>query len=128
MSMSKFRLRMKFALVAIIAPILCAASAQAQRPDTAAVYLYQGTDRDQRLLDAAKKEGTLTFYTSMQTPESRPLSAAFEKKYGIKVNLWRATSEQVIQRAVTEARGNRNTMDVVETNAPKVEALGRDGV
>jgi iron(III) transport system substrate-binding protein len=64
----------------------------------------------------------------MQTPESGPLSAAFEKKYGIKVNLWRATSDQVVQRAITEARGNRNTVDVVETNAPEVEALGREGV
>src|SRR5262249_21696310 len=79
--------------------------ALAQRVDPAAVYLYKGADRDQRILDAAKKEGSLTFYTSMQTPESAPLSAAFEKKYGIKVNLWRATSEQVIQRAITEARG-----------------------
>jgi iron(III) transport system substrate-binding protein len=103
-------------------------TALAQRVDPSAVYLYKGADRDQRLLDAAKKEGTLTFYTSMQTPESGPLSAAFEKKYGIKVNLWRATSDQVVQRAITEARGNRNTVDVVETNAPEVEALGREGV
>jgi iron(III) transport system substrate-binding protein len=128
MSMSKFRLRVKSALVAIIAPILCAASAQAQRPDTAAVYLYQGADRDQRLLAAAKKEGTLNFYTSMQTPESGPLAAAFEKKYGIKVVLWRATSDQVVQRAITEARGNRNTFDLVETNATEIEALGRENV
>ena len=126
--MSKFRLRMKFALVAIIAPILCAASAQAQRADTAAVYLYQGADRDQRVLAAAKKEGTLTFYTSMQTPESGPLAAAFEKKYGIKIVLWRATSDQVVQRAITEARGNRNTFDLVETNATEIEALGRENV
>jgi iron(III) transport system substrate-binding protein len=102
--------------------------ALAQRADPAAVYLYKGADRDQRVLDAAKKEGSLTFYTSMQTPESAPLSAAFEKKYGIKVNLWRATSEQVIQRAITEARGNRNSLDVVETNAPEVEALARESV
>jgi iron(III) transport system substrate-binding protein len=105
-----------------------APAALAQRVDPSTVYLYKGADRDQRLLDAAKKEGTLTFYTSMQTPESGPLSAAFEKKYGIKVSLWRATSDQVVQRAITEARGNRNTVDVVETNAPEVEALGREGV
>src|SRR5215467_5424051 len=100
----------------------------AQRVDPSAVYLYKGADRDQRMLDAARKEGTLTFYTSMQTPESGPLSAAFEKKYGVKVNLWRATSDQVIQRSIAEARANRNAMDVVETNAPEVEALAREGV
>ena len=115
-------------LMGIAIALVIAPAALAQRVDPSTVYLYKGADRDQRLLDAAKKEGTLTFYTSMQTPESGPLSAAFEKKYGIKVNLWRATSDQVIQRAITEARGNRNTMDVVETNAPEVEALGREGV
>jgi iron(III) transport system substrate-binding protein len=118
----------KATLMGVAVTLTIAPAALAQRVDPSTVYLYKGADRDQRLIDAAKKEGTLTFYTSMQTPESGPLSAAFEKKYGIKVNLWRATSDQVIQRAITEARGNRNTMDVVETNAPEVEALGREGV
>jgi iron(III) transport system substrate-binding protein len=114
--------------VAVSVVLAIASSALAQRVDPAAVYLYKGADRDQRILDAARKEGTLTFYTSMQTPESGPLSAAFEKKYGVKVNLWRATSDQVIQRSIAEARANRNAMDVVETNAPEVEALTREGV
>jgi iron(III) transport system substrate-binding protein len=122
--MSRFRTP----LLAVMAVLIATPSFAQQGTDTSAVYLYKGADRDQRLLAAAKKEGTLTFYTSMQTPESGPLSAAFEKKYGIKINLWRATSDQVVQRAVAEARGGRNTMDVVETNAPEVEALGREQV
>jgi iron(III) transport system substrate-binding protein len=127
--MSRLRGWMKASLLAATATALLGGAAVAQtRPDTSAVYLYQGADRDQRLVEAAKKEGTLTFYTSMQTPESGPLSQAFEKKYGIKVNLWRATSDQVVQRTITEARGNRNTFDVVETNAPEVEALAREDV
>jgi iron(III) transport system substrate-binding protein len=119
---------MKAPLLAAVTAAFFGAPAAAQSTDTSAVYLYRGADRDQRLLEAARKEGTLTFYTSMQTPESGPLSAAFEKKYGVKVNLWRATSDQVVQRAITEARGGRNAVDVVETNAPEVEALGREGV
>jgi len=126
--MPRLRGWLKAPLLALVVPVVLggAALAQAPRPDTSAVYLYEGADRDQRLLEAAKKEGTLTFYTSMQTPESGPLSQAFEKKYGIKVQLWRATSDQVVQRAITEARGGRNTFDVVETNAPEVEALARE--
>src|ERR1051325_9926348 len=108
--MSRFRTP----LLAVMAVLIATPSFAQQGTDTSAVYLYKGADRDQRLLAAAKKEGTLTFYTSMQTPESGPLSAAFEKKYGIKINLWRATSDQVVQRAVAEARGGRNTMVVVE--------------
>jgi iron(III) transport system substrate-binding protein len=117
------------AVVAAVAPSWSTpAGAQGARPDSAAVYLYQGADREARLLAAARKEGTLTFYTSMQTPESGPLAQAFEKKYGIKVVLWRATSDQVVQRAIAEARGNRNTFDLVETNATEIEALARENV
>src|SRR5215468_8836468 len=99
--MSRFQTWMTAPLLAMMTAAFFVVPAAAQRTDTSAIYLYKGADRDQRLLDAAKKEGTLTFYTSMQTPESGPLSAAFEKKYGIKVNLWRATSDQVIQRSIT---------------------------
>jgi iron(III) transport system substrate-binding protein len=102
--------------------------ARAQAPDTSAIYLYNGADRAERLVAKAREEGTLTFYTSMATTESGPLAQAFEKKYGVKVQLWRALSENVLQRALTEARGGRRSVDVVETNAPEVEALAREQV
>jgi iron(III) transport system substrate-binding protein len=111
-----------FSLSIAIAAVSTVANAQP------AIYTYRGADRDQRLVEAARKEGTVTFYTSMQTPESGPLSRAFQKKYGIKVQLWRAGSEQVVQRAVNEARGGRALLDAVETNAPEIESLGREGV
>lgn len=111
-----------------VAAAIYAMPAGAQKIDTAAIYTDRSADREQRLIAAAKKEGTLTFYTSMQTTESGPLSRAFEKKYGIKVQLWRAGSEQVVQRAINEARGGRHLMDAVETNAPELESLGREGV
>jgi iron(III) transport system substrate-binding protein len=107
----------------------CVVPSHAQTAGPApAIYTYQGADREQRLLEKARAEGTLTFYTSMATTESGPLAQAFEKKYGIKVQLWRALSENVLQRALTEARGGRRALDVVETNAPEVEALGREQV
>src|SRR5262245_11798541 len=102
--------------------------AQTGGADTSAIYMYQDADRGERLIAKAREEGTLTFYTSMATTESGPLAQAFEKKYGIKVQLWRALSENVLQRALTEARGGRRALDVVETNAPEVEALGRERV
>jgi iron(III) transport system substrate-binding protein len=126
--MPGFRSWMKTPLLAALTLAFCGAGHAQTRIDSSAVYLYKGADRDQRLVEAAKKEGTLTFYTSMQTPESGPLSQAFEKKYGIKVQLWRATSDQVVQRAINEARGGRNAFDLVETNAPEVEALARENV
>jgi len=74
----------------------------------------------------AKKEGAVTLYTSMQLVDSRPLTEAFEKKYGIKVGLWRASGEKVAERAITEARGGRFDVDVIETDGAQVEIAYRE--
>jgi iron(III) transport system substrate-binding protein len=116
------------AILATAALVWSIPSAQAQTSDSSTIYLYKGADRAERLAAKARQEGTLTLYTSMATTESGPLAAAFEKKYGVKVQLWRALSENVLQRALAEARGGRRSMDVVETNAPEIEALARENV
>jgi iron(III) transport system substrate-binding protein len=56
-----------------------------------------------------------------------PISQAFEKKYGVKVELWRSSSEKVLQRALTEARAGRFSVDAFELNGPELEALYREG-
>jgi iron(III) transport system substrate-binding protein len=90
------------------------------------LYLYKGADREARLLEGAKKEGSLNLYTSLNTKDSGPITDAFEKKTGVKVLLWRSSSEKVLQRAVTEARAGRFACDVLETNGPEMEALYRE--
>jgi iron(III) transport system substrate-binding protein len=72
------------------------------------------------------QDRSLTLYTSLAPTESGPLAQAFEKKTGIKVELWRAISEKVVQRAITEARARRFTVDVIETNAPEMEMMARE--
>lgn len=83
--------------------------------------------QDAALVERARKEGAVSLYTSMQLVDSGPLTQAFEKKYGIKVNLWRASGEKVAQRAITEARGNRFEVDVLETDGAQMEILHREG-
>ena len=78
------------------------------------------------LLDRARREGSLTLYTSLAPTESQPLADAFEKKYGVKVQLWRGQSDEVVQRVVTEAKGHRFAVDVVETNGPEMEMIARE--
>ena len=90
------------------------------------VFLYRGADREARLLEHARKEGSVVVYTSIAPTESKPLAEAFEKKYGVKVQLWRALSDKVVQRVVTEAQGRRHAVDVVETNGPEMEMLARE--
>ena len=89
---------------------------------------YRGPDREKRLIERAKQEGALTIYTSLAPTESKPLADAFEKKYGIKVELWRAISERVIQRALSEAKAGRHTADVIATNGPEMENLAREKI
>ena len=79
-----------------------------------------------RVADAAKREGMLSIYTSLAPTESKPLADAFAKKYGVKVQLWRALSEEVVQRVVTEAKGRRHAVDVIETNGPEMEMIARE--
>jgi iron(III) transport system substrate-binding protein len=90
------------------------------------VLRYRGADREARLVEGAKKEGSVVLYTSLAPTESKPLAEAFEKKYGIKVELWRALSDKVVQRVITEAQGKRHSVDVVETNGPEMEMLARE--
>jgi iron(III) transport system substrate-binding protein len=92
----------------------------------AEIALLHGENRQQRLIDGARKEGELTLYNVMPAGDMAPVIDAFTKKYGIKVKAWRSGSEAVLQRIVTEARGGRFDVDIVENNSPEMEALYRE--
>jgi iron(III) transport system substrate-binding protein len=105
------------------------AYAQVKPNATAAdVGLYAGADRLEKLIEGAKKEGELSLYTSAQSNDMGAITGAFEKKYGVRVSMWRSSSEKVLQRALAEARANRHTMDVVETNGPEMESMHREKI
>src|SRR5712692_8341905 len=84
------------------------------------IYLYQGPDRDQKLVERAKKEGTVTIYTSMEFKNLTPIMEAFQKKHGIKVEPWRAFPDKVVQRTLIEAKAGRHDVDVLELVGPKM--------
>jgi len=95
------------------------------RPD-ASLALYDGPDREQRLLAGARKEGGLTFYTSLNEENMKFLITGFEKKYGIKVRTWRSGADKVLQRMITEAGAGRYDVDVVHPGSGELEALHRE--
>lgn len=94
----------------------------------AALLLYAGSDRAQQILAAAKKEGSLTLYTSLAADNLRSLIAPFEEKYGIKVTVWRAPTEKVMQRTLTEASAGRYEVDAIHFGSPQLEALHREKI
>jgi iron(III) transport system substrate-binding protein len=52
----------------------------------------------------------------------------FEQRYGVKTRVWRAGSEKVLQRGLTEAKANRFDVDIFETNGPEMEVLHREKI
>lgn len=120
-------MRVLLAIAGLFATVPFAA-AQGSKPDLSALAAYDGPDREQRLAEGARREGHLNLYTSLTVDDMAVLNAAFEKKFGVKVQMWRASSEKIVQRAVAEARAGRFDVDVVESNAPSLEILHREGL
>ncbi|HMF68788.1 MAG TPA: ABC transporter substrate-binding protein, partial [Phyllobacterium sp.] len=93
-----------------------------------ALLTSKDAGREDKLVEAAKAEGTLTLYTSIAQNDLQPLISPFEEKYGIKVVPWRASGDTVLQRVIQEQKAGRNTVDSVHISAPEMEALHREGM
>ena len=124
MNLSKFSRRqgLKLGCTVACAWALAAGSALAQ---DASLLSYDGADRADKVVAAAKKEGKLTLYTAFRPQDLAALIEPFEKKYGIKVTAWRSGATNVLQRVVKEANG-RHEVDVILTPATEMEAMRRE--
>ncbi len=79
---------------------------------------------DAALVEAAKKEGKVTWYTTQIVSQIvRPTVAAFEKKYGIKVEYVRANAVDLSMRVSTEAKAGKVLADVVDGTGTAVNLL-----
>lgn len=68
------------------------------------------------LIEAAKKEGKLAFYTAMDLQLAERFGRTFEAKFpGISVRVERSGAERVFQRIDQEYRSNIHAVDVVNT-------------
>ena len=95
---------------------LGAGQARAQAPaDNLA--MYRGPDREQRLVEGARKEGQVTVYSSMIVDQAlRPLVNGFEAKYPfVKAQYLRDDPPQQLQKVMAEARSGRMVVDVLES-------------
>src|SRR5438093_7576597 len=112
-------------LLSLLAAMATALPALAQ--DTS-LLRYGGPDRSRRLIAAAQKEGSFALYTSFAEKDLPPLTAVFEKKYGVKVKVWRAGSEKVLQRTLAEAAARRHEVDAIHSSALEMETLYREKI
>src|SRR5215470_11078443 len=67
-------------------------------------------------IEAAKKEGTVVLYGTAVPQAMDVINKGFEKKYGIRVEYWRASATGVADRALNESRAGRPGFDVVEAS------------
>ncbi len=67
------------------------------------------------LVEAAKKEGKLSFYTAMDLDFANRLGKAFQEKYGIAVRVERSGAERVFTRIGQEYTANIRAVDVANT-------------
>lgn len=110
-----------------LAAFALALAAPAAAQDSA-LLAYEGADRHQKLVEAARKEGTFTFYTTIAEKDIPALVGPFEKKYGVKVRVWRAGTDKVLQRTLTETAARRYEVDAVHIGAPELEAMHREKI
>jgi iron(III) transport system substrate-binding protein len=79
------------------------------------------------LVRGAKKEGKVMFWSAMRVEDNQALVAGFEARYPfIKVDVFRASSEKLVNRAVTEGLAGKMTADVL--NGFALKALQNRGM
>ncbi|MEA2903358.1 MAG: iron(III) transport system substrate-binding protein [Alphaproteobacteria bacterium] len=83
---------------------------------------------DAALIEAARKEGEVTWYsTQIISQLVRPVAAAFEKKYpGVKVRATRANASEVAVKILNESRAGRTQSDVFD-GTTTVVTLKKEG-
>jgi len=112
----------------LAAGALAGAPAGAQSSPAVPLATYAGADRMERIVAAARAEGSLLLYTTFAASNMKAISADFEGRYGVKVNSWRSGTLKVLQRALAEAKANRYEVDVVLFGSPEMEALYRENL
>jgi iron(III) transport system substrate-binding protein len=82
------------------------------------------------LIAAAKKEGNVIWYTSVDLPLAEKIAKAFEAKYsGVAVRVERAGAERVFQRIGQEYASNIHAVDIVNSSdAAHFIVWKRDGL
>ena len=73
--------------------------------------------QDAALVQAARKEGSVVWYTSVALPSATAIAHTFKEKYtGIDVELHRTGSERVLQRFMQEAAAGIKNADIIDTS------------
>src|SRR5688572_28156695 len=76
----------------------------------------QGAEADaqRQIIESAKKEGKLVFYTSVETEFARVLTSGFEAKYPfVKTDIFRSSHDRIFSRLNVERKAGTFAADVL---------------
>jgi iron(III) transport system substrate-binding protein len=74
-------------------------------------------------LEAARREGSLSLYSSASTGPTNALAEAFRRKYGVTVSVYRAGSADVATRVQSEEAARRPQADALIIEEPALSVL-----
>ena len=79
-------------------------------------------------IGAAKKEGKVVVYATVPPQTMKVINEPFEKKFGIRVEYWRASATGILERATNEWRVGQAGFDVIEGNKGPQLILKSEGI
>src|SRR5262249_36675232 len=81
------------------------------------------------VIEAAKKDREVVFYTTTNLEEAGAMSRHFKAKYPfLEVNINRAEGERIITKVLQETRAHKSLVDVIQTPAFYLHALQKRGI
>ncbi|MGH7887580.1 MAG: ABC transporter substrate-binding protein [Candidatus Binatia bacterium] len=106
--MQKWRLLVLFASLVFTGPAWAATVEE--------IALMSRAERQKILVEGARKEGKVTWYTTLIVDQAvRPVKEAFEKEYPfIQMEYFRGNSERIVQKMIAEYQAKRYEVDVID--------------
>jgi iron(III) transport system substrate-binding protein len=78
------------------------------------------------LVQAAKKEGEVVVFGSLENDVAAAINKGFETKYGIKVKYFRGSSTVIIDRVTTEHRAGKMSSDIIYTTSEPMKFINKE--
>jgi len=105
------------------------ASAQSAEEILAQLNRLAPQERTRRLIEGARKEAQMLWYTTTNVDQAMVILKAFQSKYPfIQTKHYRAGNEKLGERLLQEARARRSDADVVAIGIPEGPALKDRGI
>src|SRR5262245_54060141 len=104
------------AVVFAIAMAAMTGATQSMAASVEDVAMMKSADRQKILVEGAKKEGKLMWYTTLIVDQVvRPVKEAFEKEYPfIQIDFYRGNAENLVRRMLAEYQAKRYDVDLIE--------------